>query len=267
MKKKFITLLCALSVATILVACGTDADVTGEIKSTVEEAQTGEDLEEVTEATEEVTPEVIEEAETTDETEATEVSDDTTEASDDESGDNAISMGVSKDNQYENAYFAIGCKLDENWTFETEEQILARNQLAADMVAEKFASVFESGAVITDMVATHSNQLDTVNVGIEKLTGGAMLIDEKQYIELSDPQVTEMLESMGLEKVTSNQTEIELAGKTHGSLEISAEYSGVKVYEKLVVVKNGAYVLCITTCTWQENECDDILSNFYAIEE
>lgn len=256
MKKRVIASLLAVTLVCMMTACG-EKDVTGTVTEKAEAEVTEEIAEAAEEAVEEVAEEVAEEVEE-------EVAEEPVEEA--AEGDDNISIGVNEGNTYENAFFGVGCTLDSDWTLESQEQILARNKLAADMVDEKFAEVFESGAVITDMVATNSNGVDTVNVGIEKLVGGAMLIDEDKYIELSDPQVTEMLGSMGLENVTSTQLDVSLAGENHAGLLIEAEYSGIKVYEELVCIKNGSYILCVTACTWQENKVDDILSTFYALQ-
>ena len=149
---------------------------------------------------------------------------------------------------------------------QTDEQILELNNLVADKVSDKFAEVFESGVVITDMMATNVNQVDTVNTGIEKLNGVAMLVDENKYIELSDPQVVEMLGSMGIENITSTRMETEVAGKKRATLLIQGEYSGVPVYEKMVCIKKSGYMFVMTTCTWGEDKTDEVLSNFYEIQ-
>ena len=263
MKKRVIAVLLAVSLVCVMTACG-EKEVTGnvteakvenveaalaEAEAAVEETEAEEEeavVEEVSEVVEEVAEEAAEEAE-----------------------EEAITIGVNEGNTYENEYFGIGCTLDSDWTLESQEQILARNQLASDLVGDEIGEVlsdaFESGRVITDMVAVNANGMDTVNVGIEKLVGGAMLIDEKQYIDLSEPQLIEALTSMGLENVTTTKIDLDFAGDKHAGVLIEAEYSGVPVYEELAVVKNGAYILCVTAATWQENGIDAIFSNFYAL--
>ena len=278
MKKKMIALLLAVTVLCIT-ACGAKDEVVeatinepapvvtaseeGEIDS-VAQVETAEVVEE------EVTEEDVLEAEPVEETEVE--SEDGTEAdgasdagSELEAEDD-VSLGTNDGTIYENAYFGIGCKLDDQWVMQTDEQILELNNLVADKVSDKFAEVFESGVVITDMMATNVNQVDTVNTGIEKLNGVAMLVDENKYIELSDPQVVEMLGSMGIENITSTRMETEVAGKKRATLLIQGEYSGVPVYEKMVCIKKSGYMFVMTTCTWGEDKTDEVLSNFYEIQ-
>ncbi|MDD6805023.1 MAG: hypothetical protein PUD77_02020 [Clostridiales bacterium] len=278
MKKKMIALLLAVTVLCIT-ACGAKDEV---VEATINEpapvvtaSEEGEidpvaQVETAEVVEEEVTEEDVLEAEPVEETEVE--SEDGTEAdgasdagSELEAEDD-VSLGTNDGTIYENAYFGIGCKLDDQWVMQTDEQILELNNLVADKVSDKFAEVFESGVVITDMMATNVNQVDTVNTGIEKLNGVAMLVDENKYIELSDPQVVEMLGSMGIENITSTRMETEVAGKKRATLLIQGEYSGVPVYEKMVCIKKSGYMFVMTTCTWGEDKTDEVLSNFYEIQ-
>lgn len=278
MKKKMIALLLAVTVLCIT-ACGAKDEVVeatiNEPAPVVTEREEGEidpgaQVETAEVVEEAVTEEDVAEAEPVEETEVE--SEDGTEAdgaSDTGSeleAEDDVSLGTNDGTIYENAYFGIGCKLDDQWVMQTDEQILELNNLVADKVSDKFAEVFESGVVITDMMATNVNQVDTVNTGIEKLNGVAMLVDENKYIELSDPQVVEMLGSMGIENITSTRMETEVAGKKRATLLIQGEYSGVPVYEKMVCIKKSGYMFVITTCTWGEDKTDEVLSNFYEIQ-
>lgn len=278
MKKKMIALLLAVTVLCIT-ACGAKDEVVeatiNEPAPIVTEREEGEidpgaQVETAEVVEEEVTEEDVAEAEPVEETEVE--SEDGTEAdgasdagSELEAEDD-VSLGTNDGTIYENAYFGIGCKLDDQWVMQTDEQILELNNLVADKVSDKFAEVFESGVVITDMMATNVNQVDTVNTGIEKLNGVAMLVDENKYIELSDPQVVEMLGSMGIENITSTRMETEVAGKKRATLLIQGEYFGVPVYEKMVCIKKSGYMFVMTTCTWGEDKTDEVLSNFYEIQ-
>ena len=278
MKKKMIALLLAVTVLCIT-ACGAKDEV---VEATINEPapvvtaseegeiDPGAQVETAEVVEEAVTEEDVAEAEPVEETEVE--SEDGTEAdgaSDTGSeleAEDDVSLGTNDGTIYENAYFGIGCKLDDQWVMQTDEQILELNNLVADKVSDKFAEVFESGVVITDMMATNVNQVDTVNTGIEKLNGVAMLVDENKYIELSDPQVVEMLGSMGIENITSTRMETEVAGKKRATLLIQGEYSGVPVYEKMVCIKKSGYMFVMTACTWGEDKTDEVLSNFYEIQ-
>lgn len=278
MKKKMIALLLAVTVLCIT-ACGAKDEV---VEATINEPApvvTASEEGEIDPVAQVETAEVVEEAVTEEDVaEAEPVEETKVESEDGTEADGAsdtgseleaeddVSLGTNDGTIYENAYFGIGCKLDDQWVMQTDEQILELNNLVADKVSDKFAEVFESGVVITDMMATNVNQVDTVNTGIEKLNGVAMLVDENKYIELSDPQVVEMLGSMGIENITSTRMETEVAGKKRATLLIQGEYSGVPVYEKMVCIKKSGYMFVMTACTWGEDKTDEVLSNFYEIQ-
>lgn len=263
MKKKMIALLLAVTVLCIT-ACGAKDEV---VEATINEPApvvTASEEGEIDPVAQVETAEVVEETE--EESEDGTEADGASDAGSELEAEDDVSLGTNDGTIYENAYFGIGCKLDDQWVMQTDEQILELNNLVADKVSDKFAEVFESGVVITDMMATNVNQVDTVNTGIEKLNGVAMLVDENKYIELSDPQVVEMLGSMGIENITSTRMETEVAGKKRATLLIQGEYSGVPVYEKMVCIKKSGYMFVITTCTWGEDKTDEVLSNFYEIQ-
>lgn len=256
MKKRMIAAILAVSMVCMMTACGEKG-----VASTVTEAE-AENVEAAL-STEE-------KAVDTDETKEDEVvTEEVEETVEDAVEDDSFTLGVNEGNTYENTYFGIGCTLDNTWSLESQEQILERNQLASDLVGDEMGEVlsdaFESGRVITDMVAVNENEMDTTTIGVEKLIGGSMLIDENQYIELSENQVTEALSNMGLENITTTQLNVDFAGEKHAGVLIEAEYSSVPVYEELVVIKNGAYILCMTVATWEENGIDAILSSFYPL--
>ena len=114
------------------------------------------------------------------------------------------------------------------------------------------------------MMATHSNKTDTVNITFEKLTGTNLTLSEDKYIEITKDSLKSGLESMGMQNVTLTTGKGDLAGNKHPYIAISAQYSGIPVYEKLFAVKKENYVAVIVACTWQTNGCDSILNLFEA---
>lgn len=258
MKKKLVLFMCTLSVIAFA-ACGSTSEEMPSVEEEVSTEVVEDDSEEDEAPAKEEVEEVTDDEEVAAPAEEEEIADDASE----ENGDEEITLGHNDGAKYENDYFGIGCEFDSNWTLENEEQILARNQIAKSLVDEKFASAFDNAANITDMVAVHSNGMDTVNAGIEKLQGAAILIDEQQYIDITLPQLDEMFTSMGLQDINATAGEMTFAGSKHKCIEVTASFNGVAVYETLVVVKKKNYMLCVTACTWQANGVNDLLANFY----
>ncbi len=180
--------------------------------------------------------------------------------------DEQVAMGSSQGGKYENKFLGIGCQLDENWTFMTDEEIREQNQLTSDVLGEEYQQQLENATVIYDMMATHSNGTSTVNVNMEKLSGAANLLSEKAYVEGSTDALKKALEDAGMENVQLKGVELTFAGEKHYGVQIEGEFSGIKCYEALACVKRGGYMACITACTWQEDGTQAILDSFYAVK-
>ena len=177
----------------------------------------------------------------------------------------AFAVGSSSGNRYENTFLGIGCKLDENWTFLSDEQIRENNAAAADMMAEEYQELVAESSVVYDMMANHQNEVDTLSLNMEKLSGAAKLVTEEQYAQLSLEGLEGSLSSMGIENIQTSVEQISFAGGTHACIRLEGEYSGVKVYESLVCFKRGGYMALACACTWMEDGTQAILDSFYAL--
>lgn len=177
----------------------------------------------------------------------------------------AFAVGSSSGNRYENTFLGIGCALDENWTFLSDEQIRENNAAAADMMADEYQEQVQDADVVYDMMANHQNEVDTLSLNMEKLSGAAKLVTEEQYAQLSLEGLEGSLSSMGIENIQTSVEQISFAGGTHACIRLEGEYSGVKVYESLVCFKRGGYMALACACTWMEDGTQAILDSFYAL--
>lgn len=173
-----------------------------------------------------------------------------------------FSIGSSAGNTYKNEFIGIQCSLDETWVFKTDEEMQAINRTSAEMVGDEYKDMIANAAVVQDMMATNSNQTDTVNVVMEKLNGVAVLLTEEQYMSAAKDPAVNALSSMGLKIVSAEVVTLQFAGQEHVALTIEADVDGIPMYECMVVVKCSGYMVCVTACTWQKNTCMDILSHF-----
>lgn len=189
----------------------------------------------------------------------------TTEAVPETTAGAEISLGSTSGNRWENEFIGIGCQLDENWTFMTDEEIRQQNQISTELVGDEYKDALESAAVIYDMMANHANGTSTVGVNLEKLSGATLLITEQLYIEASKESLEGAIASMGVENIQVSTEEISLGGKTHYGIRLEGEYSGVKIYETLIAVKCNGYMACVTACTWVEDGTQEILDCFYGL--
>ena len=222
MYKKLLTCLLALSLVLSFAACGQPANIRGEVTPNS-----------TTEAT--TAPAVTEPQ---------------------------FSIGSATGNTYKNTFIGIQCTLDSNWVFKTDEEMKAVNESVVGVIGDQYEAALANATVVQDMMATHANQMDTVNVVLEKLGAASLLITEEQYLNLSKESTVNALTAMGMTIASAEISTVKLAGQDHACLNIVGSYSGIPLYEKLVVIKCGGYIACITTCTWLEDTCQSILDQF-----
>ncbi len=177
-----------------------------------------------------------------------------------------LPTGSNENNKYENEFIGIGCKLDDDWTFLTDEEIDELNNIAKDAVGEEIAEAIEKANIIYDMSAAKSDNTQMININLENLGlvyGSTM--DESAYIDASIETIKTGLENMGLENIVAEKTTVTFAGKTRHAIEVSGEASGIKIYEKQVCIKAGKYMSNITAISYIEDATDEILAAFYAV--
>lgn len=182
-----------------------------------------------------------------------------------DSSETKFNTGSVSGNKYTNDFIGISCELDENWVFMTNEQIEENNKVAMGMVGEDYKEAVEKATTFTDMMATHVNGTDTLGVAFEKLSGSNASLTEEKYADMSTSSLKGALESMGMTNVQASAGETTFAGSKHACIEITAEFNGIAVYEKLAIVKHQNYIICITACTWGTDSCDANLGMFKAI--
>lgn len=173
--------------------------------------------------------------------------------------------GKSSGNKYVNEFMDISCELGSEWKFLTDAEIRKNNETALGLMGDDYAEAIKNASTFTDMMATHSNQTDTVNITFEKLTGANLALSEEQYVNLSKDSLKGSLESMGMTNVVLNTGKDTFAGKEHPYIAVTAQYNGVAVYERLVAVKNQNYVAVVVVCTWKTNTTKNILDAFKAV--
>lgn len=113
------------------------------------------------------------------------------------SDDKDFLLGTVNGNVYENSFIGIGCELDKNWNFYNEEQILEVNDMTKDMVGEDYKKYFTEKSYYIDMMAVHSNGMDTVNINVQKLELAQSMFSEDDYIDsAANDDLKASLESM-----------------------------------------------------------------------
>ena len=72
---------------------------------------------------------------------------------------------------------------------------------------------------------------------------------------------------MGYSNLTLTVGDAVIGGETFACLDASGTLYGVQVYMKQVWMISGDYMVYITVTTGQANTTDDVLSNFYLLDD
>lgn len=257
MKKKLTALSLAFAIIIILAACGSttpNGTVTGQAAT-----PTGTVSETSVEASVEVSAEPSVEASTEESTEPVQ------EETEEEVPVYDV-VGLNQGLVYENEYFGIGCALGDDWNLYSQEEVEEINKQTATLLSDDYAKLLENAASITDMYAMNVNGVDTMNVGIQKLSKlEALAVTEQANLEAAVPMIKEAFAQMGLTDMTTEIHTTTIAGVEHPVLWFGGMMGEYPVYEQLFCIKNGSYLASITVCSWLEDDTDDYLALFYEL--
>lgn len=170
-------------------------------------------------------------------------------------------------NTYENELIGLGCQLDEDWRVYSADEMAELNGMVADMMTdETIAEQLESSGYVQAFYAQLGDDPVTVNITVENL--GLLygtLLDEQQYAELSIDQLPAVLESMGLENLSTEITAATFLGSEHTAINVYGQIQGIDFYETLVCVKVNRYMACVTAASYLADVTGDVLNMFYAL--
>ncbi len=229
--KKILAMLLLVSLLFGLCSCGASSS-DDDVKGTIEEN-----------TTEEVTTEA----------------EDTTEAEED------YEINLAEGGTYKNEYFGFGCTLDEEWTFATEEEILAMNELTGELVGEEMKEAIANADILYELSASKNGGLESININIENPGVLALGYTDETYLKSQQDNLKETLESIGLADVTVSTEEIEFAGGTHWAIKVSADMNGTQFDEYVITIKRGTRFANISIGAYG-SDINSILGCFFAVE-
>ena len=170
-------------------------------------------------------------------------------------------------NTYENELLGLGCQLEEDWQVYDDDQMAQLNGMLAEMMTdEAIAEQLESSGYVQAFYAQLGDQPINVNITVENLglLYGAVL-GEKEYAELSIGQLPAVLESIGLEDITTEITTTTFLGGEHTAINVHGLLQGTDFYETLVCLKVDRYMACVTAASYLADVTGEILDMFYAL--
>lgn len=177
-----------------------------------------------------------------------------------------LSMGHAEGNIYESEFIGIGFQLPDNWSFYTEEQIKAMNNIAADLMEEEYAEAIANANIVYDMYALDALG-NNVNINIEKLNvASALAYTEEEHVEATVGTLEDALSSMGLGEVTANVTTVTIAEEEHHAIDVVCVGEQITLYEKVICIKIGRYMANVTITTVGNDATSEIIKQFYELD-
>ena len=264
MKRKIIAMLMAMTMVMSLAACGKS-----DVKGTVVEAAAEESEETVEAPVEEETAEP--EAEETKEAEAEEAVEETEEEAEEDAEESGeFSIGTVAGKTYVNEYFGIKINLPDGYLFVDDETLAQLTGITSDILSENSEAVekaIEDGTVSLVCYGQNESGLCNINATIQSnALVSNILLDEEGVLISSVEESKNVLEAQGIENITYELSEREIAGDTHKVLKMSGDISGVEFHNELVALQKGDYVLGITASCIVEDETDELIDGIVALD-
>ena len=176
-------------------------------------------------------------------------------------------VGQTVNNVYTNAFLGITCQLDDRWLVYDEDQLAQLAGLTADLMNnEQLENAIEQGTVVTAFYA--SSGQENMNITLERLSLiNGILMDEEDYVELAKDQLKAALERTGCINVTVDPAKLPFAGEECHGVKVYASLQGVDVYETIICIKNGNYMVCAVFCSAVTDTTESMMEMFQKLPE
>ena len=191
-----------------------------------------------------------------------------------EFGDAEFDLGTTSGSTYENRFLGIGCTLDENWTFVSEEELMASHAEMADRTDnETLKEVLSSTGILKDMYAIADNGLLTIGVSLENMgVLYGLTMDEDTYVDQNLTMYADQINQLGIfSDFSAEKSTVMLAGqertaiRSHGLRMVEGMDEGFEFYMVQAAIKAGNYMAIITLGSYLEDVTDTLASYFYAL--
>ncbi len=175
-------------------------------------------------------------------------------------------QGTVSQQTYKNEFIGLGCTLDNNWTFYSDEKIAELNGIAADAMDEEVAEQIANATIIYDMFAENAETAENVNINLEKLTlAQTLVLNLEQMYKTQSESIKSTYENMGATEFSYTIGKATVAGKEHVSMYIKTKLNGIDLYQTVVAIKTGRYLTNICATSYQTDTTKDILNKFFSI--
>lgn len=178
----------------------------------------------------------------------------------------SVSAGI-----YTNDTLSIGCKIGDDWTYYTEEEIMELNQTTLEILSDPDVAMVDPDDVETlnfiDMYASSADASANVNVGITRLSViEAYTLTEEEIVAASLEQSISSYETMGFSDCVGAVEVCSFLGKEYPAMKMEATLYDTPIYLTQVYIKEGRNFGVISVSCFGNDITDEILSWFYTID-
>lgn len=178
-----------------------------------------------------------------------------------------FAVGSAQNNTYTNSFLGLTVTLGGDWQFASDEEIREINQIAQDMVGEDYAKAMQEADVVQDMYAANQANGATANIVLTNMGNmGGLLVSEDMVAEQSMEEISTAMGNVGVENLTVEKTQMVFAGQEHPALTVKGTISGLNLFETIVIMKHGRYMVNITAASYMEDTTMDVLNAFRVIK-
>ena len=174
-------------------------------------------------------------------------------------------LGTIRGQVYENPYIGIGCRLDDDWYYYTDEEISEINGFAFDRVDEDARELLESANVVFDMYA--GNGRDNININLEKCSASLLEnIDIEENLNKLIPMLKRVYESSGYSDISSRVITVELDGKEQYALRTEAKIYGDDVFLLQLQIPCEKHMSSVTIVSFGTDNTEAYLDYLYWLD-
>ena len=157
--------------------------------------------------------------------------------------------GTVENGVYKNEAFGVSFEVEPDWYFLSDAEIAQSMGVAAEKISADADNIYDVYCVTLETNTT-------VSVNYENLGTIGGFTSESQYLEM----VVSQLLSAGTDTgVTESELSVaEIGGEKFPCLNITMEYSGMEIYQRVIVKSIGTWMGTVTIATLDEAEIDQL---------
>ncbi len=187
-------------------------------------------------------------------------------------GEELFQAGSAEGGTYTNEMLGLGCTLDSEWTFASDDEIAATFGMAKELIEQAETGVeLDDAQTFTDLYVYADGGARNINIQVQTLgamEGGAMKqMSEEEILDNVLPILEETMASAyaGVGTVTCEKADARFLDEDHKAIAMVTTAQDTQLYQKQVYLPKGRYVAIVTCTSVGEDTTDELLELFYKV--